>query len=267
VDSLRGMAHITCRFFSEVLRVAVSVEVVLPEAASSAHIGMGPAPVRKTYPVLYLLHGLSDDETIWLRRTAVERYAEPLGLALVCPAVGRSFYQDMACGGKYWTYVSEELPRRCAEFFPLSAAREETFACGFSMGGYGAFRLGLACPERFGAVASLSGVLVLEERAGVRARQPLLAAEEQTGIFGGVKELAGTEADLRHLATLQAAAPGPRARMLQVCGREDFLLPDNRMFRDHLAPLGLDWSYEESEGAHDWAYVDRAVQRVLEWLG
>ena len=65
------MALIQCDFYSEALQLSTSMTVILPQ------------PVRSRYPVLYLLHGLSDDHTIWLRRTSIERYADPLGLAVV----------------------------------------------------------------------------------------------------------------------------------------------------------------------------------------
>ena len=70
--------------------------------------------------MLYLLHGLSDDDTIWLRRTSIERYVAPLGLAVVMPQVHRSFYLDEAHGGRYWTFLSEELPEVVAWFFRVS---------------------------------------------------------------------------------------------------------------------------------------------------
>lgn len=62
-----------------------------------------------------------------------------MGLA----AVNRSFYTDMDAGYKYWTFISEELPALARSFFPLSEEREDTFIAGLSMGGYGAFKLGL----------------------------------------------------------------------------------------------------------------------------
>ena len=62
--------------------------------------------------MLYLLHGLSDDHTAWLRYTSVERYAAAAGVAVVMPAVGRSFYANEVSGGRYWDYVADELPRR-----------------------------------------------------------------------------------------------------------------------------------------------------------
>ena len=100
-------------------------------------------------PVLYLLHGLSDDHTAWSRRTSVERYAESAGIAVVMPEVQRSFYTDMVYGLRYFTYIAEELPALCRRLFPLSERREDTFIAGNSMGGYGALKAALRFPERF----------------------------------------------------------------------------------------------------------------------
>src|SRR5687768_1122020 len=150
------MAFFDCHFFSDTLAMTVSAYVLVPQS-SVKQIGLESGPARATYPTLYLLHGLSDDHTIWMRRTSIERYAAAKNIAVVMPAVGRSFYQNMASGPQYWTFLSEELPRLMRQFFPLSPAREDNFAAGLSMGGYGALRLGLAHPDRFAAAASLSG--------------------------------------------------------------------------------------------------------------
>ncbi len=98
------MALLTCDFFSEVLEVGTSVTVVLPQA-STEQIGVSGVERTGDPPVLYLLHGLSDDHTAWLRYTSIERYAAPLGLAVVMPQVQRSFYADEISGGRYWTYL------------------------------------------------------------------------------------------------------------------------------------------------------------------
>ena len=62
----------------------------------------------------------------------------------------------MLHGGKFFTYIADELPEIMRGFFPISAKREETFICGSSMGGYGALKIGLSRPERFGVIGSLS---------------------------------------------------------------------------------------------------------------
>ncbi len=131
------MALLTCDFFAESLGMGTSVTVVLPETTDDhGHTARPPDP-----PLLYLLHGLSDDHTSWLRWTSAVRYAEEAGLVLVMPAVARSFYADEAHGHAYWEFVSEELPGVVGSFFGLSQDPGSTYVAGLSMGGYGALKL------------------------------------------------------------------------------------------------------------------------------
>ncbi|MBI4928178.1 MAG: esterase family protein, partial [Anaerolineae bacterium] len=95
-----------CNFFSQALDLSVSMDVIVPLKRWKP----GSSPVEERFPTLYLLHGYSDDHTIWQRRTSIERYVEGTNLAVVMPAVHHSFYTDMKVGMKFWTFVSEELP-------------------------------------------------------------------------------------------------------------------------------------------------------------
>jgi len=253
------MAFVQCDFFSDVLQLSVSMNVVLPQ------------PIRPSYPTLYLLHGMSDDHTIWMRRTSIERYADEYGLAVVMPAVGRSYYTDMAIGYRYWTFISEEVPQVARGFFPLSAARENTFVAGLSMGGYGAFKLALSHPDRFAAAASLSGALdPATNRDDVPDYVPpeVVAAwrTERRNIFGEAETISGSPNDLFHLARQVAATNGPKPRLYQCCGTEDFLYDQNQRFLALAQSLNLDLIYEEGPGEHVWDYWDRMIQRVLAWL-
>src|SRR3954452_11495359 len=154
------MALLRCDFFSDVLEVGTSMTVLLPQAGEGQIGVTGARPDPEAgFPVLYLLHGLSDDSTAWLRYTSIERYAAPLGLAVVMPDVQRSFYADEAHGAAYWTFLSEELPEVVGSFFRVSDRREDTFVAGLSMGGYGALKWALRAPERFAAAAVLSGAV------------------------------------------------------------------------------------------------------------
>ena len=258
------MAFLDFHFFSDALGVSCAAHVIIPQATIS-QIGMVGGARRESYPTLYLLHGLSDDHTIWMRRTSLERYAAAKNIAVVMPAVGRSFYQDMASGPRYWTFISQELPSICEQFFPLSTAREDRFAAGLSMGGYGALRLGLARPDRYAAVASLSGALDLSRRLREVGRpDSLISKTEYLSIFG--PELKAGDADLWPLAEKVARSGGPRPKLFLSCGTEDPLLAESRAFRDHLASVSLPATYEEGPGIHDWACWDAGIQRVLEWL-
>lgn len=253
------MALVQCDFFSETLGLSTSMTVILPQPTRS-QIGLTGVAGGGKHKVLYLLHGLSDDHTIWLRRTSIERYVAPLGLAVVMPGVARSFYTDMRQGGRYWSFVSDELPALCESFFPLSDRREDRFVAGLSMGGYGAFKLGLRRPDLFSAAASLSGAV----DAGELLRDENRAAE-LTRIFGPPDEFGGGDDDLFHLAE-QVAAAGNAPRLFQWCGTDDFLYQQNLRFRDHAARLGLPLTWSEGPGGHSWDQWDREIQRVLDWL-
>src|ERR671933_322372 len=208
------MVHLRCDFSSEALSLTTSMTVLLPQQTTT-QIGMAGRQHAGLPPVLYLLHGLSDDDTIWLRRTSIERYVAPLGLAVVMPQVHRSFYTDEAYGGKYWTFVSEELPELVARFFRVSQAREDTFVAGLSMGGYGALKLALRQPARFAAAASMSGALDVATLArSTRAEDPTIWRR----VFGE-RRIAGGLDDV--FALVAAADPATSPRLHVSCGTED----------------------------------------------
>lgn len=249
------MAFVQCEFYSETLGCARSLNAILPQRAR-----LGP---DDRSPVLYLLHGLSDNHTTWMRRTAIERYVRHLDVVVIMPSADRSFYTNMKQGYPYWDYIALELPEICAGLFPISSRREDTFAVGQSMGGYGAFKLALTFPERFAAAASLSGALDLV--ASWDERNDRLP--EWRRIFGSPAELEGGPDDLAALARrLAARAPEERPRLLQCCGTEDFLYPGNKSFLAQARAAGLEVLYEEGPGGHDWAVWDANIERVLEWL-
>jgi S-formylglutathione hydrolase FrmB len=260
------MALLHVNFFAESLGLSTSMNVLLPQPTSTAQVGMAGAAARTSYPVLYLLHGWSDDETIWLRRTSIERHAAQLGLIVVMPRVDLSYYQNTESGMNYWTFISEELPRLCKSWFPVAEGRENTFAAGLSMGGYGALRLGLALPEKYSAAASLSGVADLNYPVKRVINDGPLSARRVGAIFGNDFSVGGTDKDLFHLAAQLKADGKPAPKLYQCCGTEDFLYQDNLRFRDHVRALGLDLTYEEGPGAHDWGYWDTMIQNVLKWL-
>jgi S-formylglutathione hydrolase FrmB len=248
------MALITCDFFSDALEVGTSMTVILPQR-TERQIGIAAAAAgHEGAPVLYLLHGLSDDHTAWQRRTSIERYAAPLGLAVVMPAVHRSFYADEVHGHRYWTFLSEELPGIVADFFRVSARRADTYVAGLSMGGYGALKWALREPSRFAAAASMSGALDL---AMLHAdRRPLF-----NRVFGGPP---GPDDDL--IALLRGADVAALPPLHVSCGTEDHLVDGNRTFVRAAEKVGADVTVDFRPGEHEWGFWDAEIRTLLDWL-
>lgn len=250
------MALIQFEFRSETLRLASQINIVFSQTIKQQF----GADHRS--PVLYLLHGLSDDHSSWLRKSSIERYVEKYDLIVVMPAVHRSFYRNTYSGYRYFDFISQEVPAICQSHFSVTRDPSETFVAGLSMGGYGAFKLALSQPEKFAAAASLSGALDIGLLTG--DRDELLPEAES--VFGPDAEIRGTDDDLLHLASEAVGSGDTIPKLYQCCGTEDFLYPVNQSFIHHAKKIGLPVDYNEGPGDHDWGYWDQHIQDVLEWL-
>ena len=257
------MALMHVDFFSDVLGMCVNMDVIIPQR-TKGQIGMEGMAADGQYKTMYLLHGMSDDQTIWQRRTSIERYVSKLGVAVVMPTTHLAFYTDTTYGMRYWTFISQELPRVCREFFPrMSDKREDTLAAGLSMGGYGAWKLGLGASETFGAAASLSGALDVTRFCREKPNEQRAALLR--GIFGNVKKLKGSDNDVLALAQRLNEQGKEKPRLYAWCGTEDFLYEDNVKAWKRVKALGYDFTCESSPGDHLWSCWDEKIQDVLRW--
>ena len=248
------MAFIQCNFSSKVLRIDTSMNVILPEKNN-----------LDKFPVLYLLHGLSDDHNAWQRNTAIERYAETNGLAVIMPTCHRSFYTDMDKGYDYWTFMTKELPEVVNSYFPISQKREKTFVAGQSMGGYGAFKWALRKPQQFGAAASLSGALNMARRI-FDFRDNKKRIEEFELIYGDLKKVKNSKNDLFYLIKKLAQEKIEIPELYQCCGIEDFLYKDNLRFKNLCKKNDINLTYEEETGGHEWSYWDHKIKDIINWF-
>ena len=259
------MALLHVDFFSDVLGMCTAMDVILPET-TRGQIGMEGKAKDSKWKTLYLLHGMSDDQTIWQRRTSIERYAAEKGIAVVMPNGHLSFYTDMAVGMPYFTFITKELPAICRSFFPnMSDRREDTFVAGLSLGGYGALKCGLRAPEVFSHAAALSActdICELADGTGNLGPYP----EYFEDLFGPRKQVKGSFNDLFQAAEDLRPNSGLRPKIYMWCGKEDFLWEQNKRMRKHLKKLGYDLTWEKSHGDHQWKYWDEKIQTVLNWL-
>lgn len=232
-------------------------------ALSKAAAFMAILPEKKEgpFPVLYLLHGLSDDHSGWVRRTSIERYVSGLPLIVIMPDSGRGWYADSQSNpnSAYETFMTRDLVGFVDGTFQTVAKREGRAIAGLSMGGYGAFKLALQHPDMFCAAVSFSGALDMRSR--MDSEPPWMA--EHRLIFGD--NIAGTREDV--LTLLKQADRNTMPALWMSCGDQDGLLEDNRRVHARMESLGIEHFYREDPGyGHGWGYWDLAIQEALAFI-
>lgn len=249
-----ALFNVNCQ--SAALGMETHFNVIIPQIYPYVEDGK-KADKPNSHPVLYLLHGLFDNENSWLRHTSIERYAEEKGIAVVLPTSRRGWYCDSILGN-YYTFVAEELPKFISEFFPtISLLREDTFIAGLSMGGYGALKIALMNPNRFSFAGALSGALNIRtgEINELLTQEKILTSKEDV------------EKNDPFIIAKQLASSGKeKPDFYMWCGTEDSFYETNVKMYDHLKSLGFNVEFSSTPGDHSWKYWDREIQNVIDRL-
>jgi enterochelin esterase-like enzyme len=181
-------------------------------------------------PVLTLLHGGGMDADQWFRTGHIERYADHLiasgriqPLVIVMPSNNGQRY-DGAAG----RFIADELPAWLQARYGLAPTRAQSAVAGMSLGGYGAVKLPLAAPQRWGYAYALAGWYPDDLIAHVRraGRMPV--------------------------------------ELVMRCGTEDDLIAGNRALRAVLQAQGQPPDYREDPGAHTFHYWSQVTAEMLQ---
>ncbi|NQV38510.1 MAG: esterase family protein [Candidatus Marinimicrobia bacterium] len=210
-----------------------------------------------SFPVLYLLHGWSGDFDNWNSKTDLSAYSDTYDIIIVCPEGGyASWYLDSPVNPKsqFKTYVGKEVVEWVDANYRTINTRDGRAICGLSMGGHGAFYLSLEYPNTFGAIGSMSGVLDLST----------------TRLVDGIHELLGTNSRV----TLDSFSVFYRLNwpektqpfILIDCGLEDKYIHVNRKVHKRLSEMGIEHSYLEEPGNHNWEYWTSHLETHIQFF-
>lgn len=230
------MSHARVEFHSEAMGQHVTYSLYLPD------VGEGP------FPVLYQLHGLENSHATWINHSNIVRYAMGLPMAIVFPDSGTGAYlnwlgHDRIGKRNYEDMIVKDITGHLKRHFNVT---DGPWAIGgLSMGGYGSMRIGLKYPEMFASIWSHSAKFEWQEIA-------------ETGQFADPNDT-----DVRHHARALVNATNKPVITFD-CGTEDELLEESRRFDQFLTEIGIDHTYSEHPGGHEWDYWDKHVQSALE---
>ncbi len=263
------MGCLEYRFRSSVLECSTRITITLPDFAS---LTKGD-PLVTTYPenlklpTIYLLHGGGGESSDWVRHTQIERLSNEKKFMTVSIDAMESFFTDMVHGRKYFTYLTEEVPMIVQRLFPSSPDRKDNYLAGFSMGGHGAMKVALRCPEKFCAVLAVSGAKDLVKMAKLAEKLGLPASNSNiTEAFGGIDSIYNTENDLIFLAQQLKDSGVKPPEIFLGCGTEDYGYELCLEYKQILDDIGLENEFISLPGGHDFYLANGMISKAVKDL-
>lgn len=256
------MALIKTDFFSNKLKRDVSFYMCLPND--------GPGETgEKRYKTLYLLHGYYGYNADWLLKGRAYELSAEHNLAIVMPSGENSFFMDCeGAGGQFGQYAGFELVDYTRRTFPLSDAREDTFAAGLSMGGLGALRSGLLNNKAFSKIATFSCALIIDDLKNAKKGDAIHIADYAfyERFFGDLSIVDKTKNDPRNIIDEMLENGETIPDIYLACGKDDYLIEQNKAFSRFLNERGVPHIFVGGEGRHAWSYWANALPPAVEWM-
>lgn len=208
----------------------------------------------KQLPVIYLLHGYSDNYAAWVTNAkGVDKLADQYNVLVVCPDGGYgSWYWNSPVDSsfQYETYISTELVAYVDNHYKTIASKKGRAITGLSMGGHGALYLAIKHPDVFGAAGSMSGgvdIRPFPNNWDMAKRLGTYAANQQSWEQHTVINM------------LHLVQPGSLQLIID-CGTQDFFYEVNQNLHQQLLYRNIPHDYITRPGKHDWNYWTNAVK-------
>jgi len=237
----------TVSIYSDAMHKAFKCVVIKPKSYER----------KKSFPVVYLLHGAGGDFSNWIKKVpAIKDYADKYNLLIVCPE-GSSFswYLDSPVDKsmKYETYISKEVPAFIDSAYLTVKDRRARAITGLSMGGYGALFLATRHADIFGACGSMSG--------GVDLRSSRNKYDLSKRIGDTVKNRMYW--DNYSLINMAGKFPKDSLAITFDCGVDDQFYIDNKKLHEKMVQLKIAHDYSERPGGHSWTYWANSIKYQL----
>jgi len=256
----------------------IESEILGKEMAYSVYFPEGYATSQRSYPVLYLLHGFTDDETGWVQFGEVKAIADKelqkvdvSPMIIIMPDAGLSWYVNNYDGSlRYEDYFINEFMPHVENKFRIRSEKQFRALSGLSMGGYGTLLYAIKHPDLFASAAPLSAG-VSEDSSMVN--MPMDNWNNVYGIPFG-KNLNGKERLNDHYlqnSILNLIETGEAGQLKKVnyyidCGDDDFLIKGNMALHSALLDQEVPHEFRVRDGGHTWEYWRTALPEVLHFV-
>jgi enterochelin esterase-like enzyme len=233
----------------------------------------------RTYPVVYLLHGYSDDNTGWLQFGEINRLADKAiadgtipPMIIVMPNGDSSWYINSYDGKeRYEDFFIQEFMPAIEKSYRIKAFKRYRGIAGLSMGGYGTLIMAIKHPALFAAAAPLSAAVMPDDEMAT------MQDDRWERTFGQLygRRLKGKERlsnTWYSNSVLQLAAATPVDDLKKVrywidCGDDDFLTKGNCLLHISLTERKVPHEFRVRDGSHTWNYWRSGIIDALQFIG
>ena len=249
-------------FDSQKLGRKVSYSIYLPSDYNTS---------KRNYPVLYLLHGYTDNETNWIHMGQMKTIAdraianeEAVPMIIVMPDAWDTWYVNQYDGKVPYEYMFfEELIPYMEKTYRVRSNQESRAIAGLSMGGYGSFLYSLHHPDMFCACAPLSAAVFDDSVMDTRK------AKSHKDLFN---RLFGPGDEHWHKNSVEKILSDwdenklPNIRYYIDCGDKDGLLEGNFQVHQIMRQKNIKHEFRVRSGGHSWTYWRTALPEVLKFV-
>lgn len=250
---------------SDLLGKEVKYTVYLPESYDTSD---------RTYPVLYLLHGYSDDHTSWNQFGQVKSIADEsikngaAEMIIVMPDGGVSWYMNNADNSvRYEDMFFDEFIPFIEKSYKVRAKKESRAIAGLSMGGFGTLLYTLHRPDMFTAAFPMSAAIFSAEEMEKMTEEQYENRYAQ--LFG--KSKSGKTRLTDHwkknsIFDLIANMPAKEKTQIKLyvdCGDDDYLFKGNALLWIALRQSGIPSEFKVRDGGHSWTFWRDGLRSIL----
>jgi S-formylglutathione hydrolase FrmB len=266
----RGTVKESLTIDSKILGKQVKYTIYLPYDYETSN---------RYYPVVYLLHGLGDNDMGWIQFGEANLIADECiasreipPMIIVTPDGGNSFYiNNFDNSLRYEDFFIQEFMPYIEKTYRIRAEKRFRGIAGLSMGGFGTLNYALKYPEKFAVCVAFSAALFSEE--GIMATTAEGWDRINKNLFGPFQE---GEARLNKqyrsnnpfdITKTNGKDAYRDLRIYIDCGDDDFLTDDNCRLHIHLNKLGIKHEFRMRDGIHNWTYWRSGLPVGLKFIG
>ena len=250
--------------------LSMNSEILKGERKYAVYLPPDYVSSERSYPVLYLLHGATDNHTGWVQFGEVLRItdeaikkgtATPMIIIMPDADTGRMGYFNQG-DWKYEDFFFKEFMPHVEQQYRIKAEKRYRAVAGLSMGGGGSFMYALHHPELFSSACPLSAYI-----------GPLTMDQLKQQVARGKEKYSNTELteyfEKHNALNLIESVPVEDIKSVRWyidCGDDDFLFEGNSLVHIAMKKKEIPHEYRVRDGRHSWTYWREALPSVLSFV-